>query len=496
MDTQIKDVVIVGGGSAGWISAAALAKIMGPLINITLVESDAIGIVGVGEATIPQIQRLNAILGIEEKDFLSACKATIKLGIEFNNWGGLGQSYLHTFGETGINLGSVHFHHYWLRARKTLDHTSSLWDYSLHNEAAYRGKFAHLTKIGSTSMTGLAYAYHFDAGLYAQYLRNYSEKRGVKRIEGIVNRVEQNTENGIITSITLEDGKNIKGDLFLDCTGFRGLLISKTLNVPYKDWSHYLPCDRAWAVPSQKKAPIIPFTKSTAHSAGWQWRIPLQHRTGNGHVFSSSFMAEETARQILLDNLDAPALDEPRMLKFTTGYREKCWEKNCISIGLSSGFLEPLESTSIHLIQSHINRLIGLFPDKTFSQSTRHEYNRQVADEFELIRDFLILHYRQTTRDDSEFWNYCRTMPVPDSLTDKIDLFRESGRIYRDPEDLFRDSSWVQVMMGQGIMPDHYHPIAGLITDTELTEFLTNVRKIVVDATAQLPSHEDFISQY
>lgn len=492
---KIKKVIIVGGGTAGWISAAALSKYLGQLVSIELIESDAIGTVGVGEATIPQLIRLNTILGFDEKEFMRETKATFKLGIEFNNWGQIGDSYLHTFGDVGINLSSLHFHQYWLRSMLQ-GSNNSLWDYSLHNTAAYQHRFAHLPKVGNTSMGGLAYAFHFDAGLYAKYLRKYSEKAGVKRTEGKVVDVQLRPENGFINSVQLENGQEIDGDLFIDCSGFRALLIGNALGVDYDEWSHWLPCNSAATVACESVDPLLPYTRSTAHTAGWQWRIPLQHRIGNGHVFCNEYLQDDEAVDILLNNLDSEKIGDPRVLRFTTGRRKEFWHKNCVSIGLSSGFLEPLESTSIHLIQSNISQLIGLFPHKGCSSADIREYNRQVGEEYDLIRDFLILHYNQTQRTDSEFWNYCRNMPIPDTLQHKMELFAESGRIVREPKDLFRDSSWVQVMLGQGIIPKHHHPLADRITDTQLEEFLANVKTIVDNSVQNLPTHSDYLHQY
>lgn len=492
---QVSRVVIVGGGTAGWISAAAMRRLLPDTISITLVESEAIGTVGVGEATIPQIRRLNGVLGLDENEFVRETQASFKLGIEFSDWGHLGERYLHTFGDPGINLASLHFHHYWLRAQAE-GSTASLWDYSLHHKAAYSNKFGRLDRVGNTSMTGLAYAFHFDAGLYAAYLRRYAEAAGVTRIEGRIQDVDLNSETGFIEAVTLDRGDRIEGDLFIDCSGFRGLLIGGALGVGYRDWSKWLPCNRAVAVGSERTEPLLPYTKSMARTAGWQWRIPLQHRTGNGHVFCDSFMSVDEASAVLLDNLDGAAMGEPRPLGFTTGRREQFWAKNCVAIGLSSGFLEPLESTSIHLIQSNISRLIELFPARGFAPSLIEEYNRQVAHEYELVRDFLILHYHRTDRDDSEFWRYCANMDVPESLKAKMALFEDSGRLYKDPEDLFRESSWVQVMVGQGLNAKSYHPMADRISSDQLARFLGDVQSIIAKAEAGLPTHADFIAAH
>lgn len=492
---QIGKVVIVGGGTAGWIAAAALSKMLPKSIRITLVESEAIGTVGVGEATIPQIRRLNATLGLDEDDFIRATQASFKLGIEFVNWGRLGDRYIHTFGDAGLNLANLHFHHYWLRARAE-GSAASLWDYSLHHKVAYANKFGRLDRIGNSSMTGLAYAFHFDAGLYASFLRKFAEAGGVTRIEGKIEKVSLDGGSGFIKSVSIDRGDMIEGDLFIDCSGFRGLLIGEALGVGYRDWSKWLPCNRALAVACERADPLLPYTRSTARDAGWQWRIPLQHRTGNGHVFCDSFTTEEAAQRTLVDNLDGKMIGEPRPLSFTTGRRETFWHKNCVSIGLASGFLEPLESTSIHLIQSNISRLIELFPTRAFEPAAIGEYNRRVGHEFELVRDFLILHYHQTARDDSEFWRYCANMDVPDSLASKMDLFRGNGLLHKDAEDLFRESSWVQVMVGQGIQPAGYHAMADRLTTEQLGGFLTDVRRLIDRAEGALTGHAEFIEAH
>lgn len=492
---HIERIVIVGGGTAGWIAAASMARLIGPSVEITLIESEAIGTVGVGEATIPQIRRLNGVLGLDENEFVRETRGTFKLGIEFNNWGHVGERYLHTFGDAGINLASLHFHHYWLRSQAE-GQTASLWDYSLHHKAAYSNKFGRLDRVGNTSMTGLAYAFHFDAGLYARYLRRHAEGNGVTRLEGKVVDVDLDAETGHIKHVTLESGEAVEGDLFIDCSGFRGLLIGQALGVGYQDWSKWLPCDGAVAVGCKRTQPLLPYTKATAHDAGWQWRIPLQHRTGNGHVFCEQFTSEDKATETLLENLDGAAMGDPKRLRFTTGRREKFWHKNCVSLGLASGFLEPLESTSIHLIQSNVSKLIELFPDKSFDAANEREYNRQVSHEYELIRDFLILHYHRTDREDSEFWRYCKHMSVPDSLTEKMQLFSSNGLLYKDAEDLFRESSWVQVMVGQGLIPKSFHAMANRISSDQLTTFLGDVQKLIDRATNDLPQHQDFIEAH
>ncbi|MCZ8370660.1 MAG: tryptophan 7-halogenase [Porphyrobacter sp.] len=491
--SDLTKLVIVGGGTAGWITAAAFSRLLGERLTIELVESEAIGTVGVGEATIPQIIRLNAILGLDENAFLRETSGTFKLGIEFVDWGAKGSRYLHTFGDTGMNLGHCAFHHYWRRSAGSSPQAKGLWDYSLHQMAADQASFGKMDRVGNTSMTGLAYAYHFDASRYALFLRAYAEQRGVTRTEGIVESVQRDGESGDIRSITLKGGKAVEGDFFIDCTGFRSLLLGQTLGVGYQDWSKWLPCDRALAVPSERLPTLVPYTRATAKDAGWQWRIPLQHRTGNGHVYSAGFTTDDKAADTLMAGLDTKPLGDPRPIRFTTGRRETFWAHNCAAIGLSSGFLEPLESTSIHLIQSHVSRLIQLFPRSGDPSVMRAEYNRRCEDEFTQIRDFLILHYHQTAREDSEFWRYCKNMEVPDSLTHKIALFAESGRVGRDVDDLFRDASWVQVMLGQGVMPADYDPMADQIAPAQLTEFLANLRTLITRAVGSLPSHEDYL---
>lgn len=494
-ERSVRKLVIVGGGTAGWIAASAFARLLGNVIEIELVESEAIGTVGVGEATIPQIIRLNTILGLDEYDFVKSTQGTFKLGIEFVDWGSVGTSYLHTFGDAGMALAGVPFHQYWKRAA-TGGHDKDLWHYSLHRIAADQAKFGKLDRVGNTSMTGLAYAYHFDASLYAAYLRAYAEGRGVTRTEGIVRSVSRDAESGDIRSITLDDEREVTGDFFIDCTGFRALLLGQELGVDYHNWSKWLPCNSAQAVPSERLDPLVPYTRATAKQAGWQWRIPLQHRTGNGHVYCSEFISDDEAGEVLLAGLDTKPLADPRPIRFTTGRREQFWSHNCAAIGLSSGFLEPLESTSIHLIQSHVSRLIQLFPRTAESTNEREEYNRRCAAEFEQVRDFLILHYHQTGREDSEFWRYCRNMDVPDSVTHKRELFASSGRVGRDVDDLFREASWVQVMLGQGVSPVTYDPMADALSDQQLGEFLQNIRQITDRAVAGLPSHEQFLAQH
>ncbi|MEQ3696753.1 MAG: tryptophan halogenase family protein [Pseudomonadales bacterium] len=495
VDNSIKKVVVVGGGTAGWMAAALLGKLMGKLVNVELVESDQIGTVGVGEATIPQIRHLTDALQISEQDFLKAVQGTYKLGIEFNDWGQLGDSYIHTFGDVGRRLGVLDYHQVWLRGRE-LGLAEDFWGASFNDIAARANKFAPVEKIGNTGLLGLGYAFHFDATLVAKYLRNYSEPLGVKRTEGHIKHVLKDADSGFITGVQLEDGRVVEGDLFIDCSGFRSLLLGDALETPYVDWSHWLPCNSAQAVPTKGTQPLVPYTKATARKAGWQWRIPLQHRVGNGHVYSSDFITDAEATDILLRNLDAEPLMEPKQLRFTTGKRENFWVKNCIALGLASGFMEPLESTSIHLVQSALSRLIDLFPTRSFSAADIAEYNQRTHFEYDTIRDFLILHYKATTRDDSEFWNYCRNMSIPDTLQNKFDLWQSHGRFFRNDDELFTQMSWVQVLLGQNIVPDDCHPIAKSLTREQVQGYSADIRRILLQTVDQMPSHADFIAQH
>lgn len=490
---NIQHVVIVGGGTAGWMSAAALSKVLGALVRITLIESDQIGTVGVGEATIPSIRLFNNLLGLDENEFLRKTKGSIKLGIEFSNWANEGDRYLHAFGNLGLDLGMAKFYQYWLK-RKLAGDDSSLWDYSFNAQAAKRTNFQPVEQIEGTPLAGLSYAFHFDAGLYATYLRDFSEAKSVQRIEGKVEHVIQD-DRGHISSLVLEDGQQIDGDLFIDCSGFKGLLIEQTLKAGYNDWRQYLPCDSALAVPCESSAEHLPYTKAIAHGAGWQWRIPLQHRIGNGHVFCSDYMSRDAAERVLLNNLDGKPLSDPKLITFTTGMRKKAWVNNCVAIGLSGGFMEPLESTSIHLIQSGISRLLTLFPDQEFSQRDIDEFNKQTEFEFVSIRDFLILHYKATQRDDTDFWRMCQAMPIPDSLAERMELFKTHGRIFRNNDELFTDVGWAQVLIGQGVMPSKYHPIADSISDGQVEKFLADLKQIYAREAAKLPKHASYLAR-
>lgn len=493
----VRSIVIAGGGSAGWMAAAALSRVLGGTerVSITLVESDQISTVGVGEATIPPIQAFNTILGVNNEEFIRATQATFKLGIEFVNWRYPGHRYIHPFGAYGQSIGMAAFHQHWLRAHQLGDPVG-IEAYSLTTQAALRGRFQRPSADPRSVLSTLAYAYHFDAGLYAKFLRGFAEARGVVRREGKIADVRLNGDSGNIESLLLEDGGVIAGDLFLDCTGFRALLIGKALGVRYQDWSHWLPCNSAIAVTSGKVPEDTPYTRATAWGAGWQWRIPLQHRTGNGIVYCNSYMEDEEARNILLGNLEAPLQAQPWQLRFTTGRRERFWHKNCIAAGLSSGFLEPLESTSIHLIQSSITRLINWFPRADMSPLLQDEYNRQMGNEFERVRDFLVLHYNATERTDTPFWDYCRTMTIPDSLAEKIAMFRESGRLIERQHDLFWESSWLAVMLGQGIMPTGHDPMADSVPPLELDRMLRAMRRTIAEAAEAMPTQKAYIDQY
>jgi tryptophan 7-halogenase len=494
-ETQIKDVLIVGGGTAGWMAASAFARVLPQGTRITVVESEEIGTVGVGEATIPQIKLFNQLLGLDEDDFVRKTQATFKLGIQFVNWKSIGDSYIHGFGSIGQERGLIPFHHFWLKMRKS-GMASVLDNYSLNTLAALNNKFMRALNEPNSPLSSIAHAFHFDAGLYAKYLRGYSEALGVKRIEGKIIRTEFKPDTGFIDAVVLEDGTRVSGDLFIDCSGFRSLLLGQALGVGYEDWTHWLPCDRAVAVPCENAIAPTPYTRSTAHTAGWQWRIPLQHRMGNGHVFSSKFMSDDEATAVLLNHLDGKPLATPRVLKFTTGRRDVFWKHNCIALGLASGFMEPLESTSIHLVQSAIARLLANFPDKRCLQPERDEFNRKMIFEYERIRDFLILHYNATERDDSPFWRYCRTMPVPAELTRKIALYESSGRIVRESDEMFAEMSWLQVMHGQGIQANAYHPLVDATSDDDVAEFVNMIERVNHKCVDYMPLHEQFIAQH
>ncbi|MES2016040.1 MAG: tryptophan halogenase family protein [Pseudomonadota bacterium] len=493
---HIRDIVIVGGGTAGWMTAAAMARILKGDYRIRLVESDEIGIIGVGEASIPHIATFNSILRIDEDEFMRATQGTFKLGIEFVNWGGIGDRYVHGFGKMGPDLDGLPFHHYWLRQAQS-GQAGDLAKYSINTAAALQGKYMHApADITGSPLNEIVHAYHFDASLYARYLRKLAEQGGVVRTEGKVAHVLQRAGDGFIEAVVMESGEKISGDLFVDCSGLRGLLIEQTLKAGYDDWSHWMPCDRAIAVPCSSVEPLIPMTRATAHTAGWQWRIPLQHRIGNGHVYSSRFMEKDEATSILLNNLDGQQLAEPRHIAYVPGRRKKIWDKNVVAIGLSAGFFEPIESTNIHLIQTGILRLLTMFPRAGFDEADIAEANAQALREYERIRDFIVLHYKATERTDSPFWNYCRTMDIPDTLQHKMDLYRSNGRLQHAENDLFGVASWLQVMHGQRVRAKGYHPFADVRPASEVAEFLGDVETVIQKCVDYMPTHADFIRQY
>jgi tryptophan 7-halogenase len=492
-ERMIRDIVIVGGGSAGWMTAASFARFLDEDYRIRLIESEEIGIVGVGEATIPQIKLFNAALGLDEDDFLRATQGTFKLGIQFVDWLRPGHTYIHAFGPVGRGLGLLPFHQFWLRYRAT-GGSEGIGAFSLNAVTALASKFTRQSKPATASLPELTYAFHFDAALYARYLRSYAEARGVTRIEGKIEHVKLRGEDGYIEAVVLASGQQIAGDLFIDCSGFRGLLIEQALQTGYEDWSRWLPCDRAMAVPSARAGTFTPYTRATARPAGWQWRIPLQHRTGNGYVYCSRYLSDDEAAATLLAHLDGEALGDPRPLRFVTGKRKKAWNRNCVAIGLASGFMEPLESTSIHLVQSSIARLLSFLPNHGIDPADIDEYNRQTDFELERIRDFLILHYKATQRRDTPFWSDCREMAIPQALERKIAVFESHGRITRFHDELFTEVGWLQVMLGQGIQPRGYHPLADRLSDGELAELLGSLQSLIVHEVGAMPMHADFVA--
>ncbi|WP_295841555.1 tryptophan 7-halogenase [uncultured Xanthomonas sp.] len=494
----LRNLVIVGGGTAGWMAAAALARVLGPDYRITLIESEQIGIVGVGEATVPHIKAFNNLLGINEAEFVRHTQGSFKLGIEFADWQRPGTSYVHGFGtEIGHPLGLLPFQQYWFK-QALAGKARPLGAYTLNTVAAKRDRFmTSATDVPPNSpLANIAYAYHFDAALYAGFLRRYAEQRGVTRREGIVEEVQLHPESGDVLSVRLASGEAIAGDLFIDCSGFRGLLIEQALHTGYHDFSHWLPCDRALAVPCAKVGPPTPYTRATARAAGWQWRIPLQHRTGNGYVYCSAHISDDEAAATLLANLDGPALADPRPLRFVTGRRKQVWNRNVIALGLASGFMEPLESTSIHLVQSGISKLLELFPREGISPVLVRRYNERIAFEFDRIRDFLLLHYHATERDDSAFWRHCRSMPITPELQETLALFRDSGRFYRNGDEMFAEISWVQVMVGQGILPRAYHPLVDQVPQADLERFMASVEQTIGHCADAMPPHQAFIDRY
>ncbi|MEO5706199.1 MAG: tryptophan halogenase family protein [Alteraurantiacibacter sp.] len=492
-------ITIVGGGTAGWMTAAAISKVLAglPGLTIKLIESEAIGTVGVGEATIPQINGFNQLLGIDENEFVRETHATYKLGIEFVDWTRLGHRYVHPFGHYGIDMLGIEFHHFWLRGL-ALGDTSTLDEYSICAMAGKAGKFLRPPPNQPNSpLARLGYAFQFDAGRYGAYLRKLAERQGVTRIEGRITEVLQHPESGFVTAVRLENGDEVDGELFIDCSGFRSLLLGQALDVPFNDWSKWLPCDRAVAIPcsiaNTGDTVNEPLTRSTARPAGWQWRIPLQHRIGNGHVYASAFMEEQEAVDLLLANLDGTPLAEPNRLRFTGGHRERLWDKNVVALGLAGGFLEPLESTAIHLVQVGIAKLMAYFPTVDFTPKEIARYNAETTQEYLDIRDFLVLHYKATERDDSAFWNYCRNLDPPDGLKDKLEMFRSSGRVIREHNELFTETSWLSVMAGQGIVAGGWHPAAEMLDEAELLRRLQHVRQVIAQAVGQMPTQDAFL---
>ncbi len=485
----VRRVVIAGGGTAGWMVAAGLSKTLGRLLDITLVESDEIGTVGVGEATIPSLQVFHGLLGIDEREFMAATQATFKLGIQFENWRNAGSRYFHGFGLTGKDHWAAGFQHFWMKGlgrQLAADYGA----YSLEAQAARQGRFAHLPD------DGLRYAYHLDATLYAAFLRRFSEALGVRRVEGRIVEVRSDAPSPHIRALRLDSGAEIEGDLFIDCTGFRALLIGDTLQVGYEDWSHWLFNDSAVAVQTASVGDAVPYTRSIAHGSGWQWRIPLQRRVGNGLVYSSRYIDDEQARATLQAHLQGEPLTQSRVIRFRPGQRHQAWRGNCVAVGLSGGFLEPLESTSIYLIQRAIIRLVQMFPGAGIAAADIHEFNRQMRVDIEHVRDFIVLHYHVTERQDTAYWQACRGMDIPATLRHRIELFRETGRVFREDSELFGENSWIQVMLGQGPVPWQHHPIADLMGDAELARFLDGLRSSVDQTVSRLPPHQAYVAGY
>jgi tryptophan halogenase len=491
--SPVRRIVIVGGGTAGWMAAAALARFAGKGRRIVLVESDAIGIVGVGEATIPPLVEFNHQLGIDEDEFLRETNATFKLGIEFSGWVDGSDRYFHQFGHIGRPLNGIPLYQCWLKHRND-PRVGPLSAYSMSATAAYEHRFAHPSADPNSPLSQIAYAYHFDAAAYGRLLRRYAERLGVERIEGKIVGIEQDGESGFVTAVNVDDDRRIRGDLFIDCSGFRSLLLGQKLEVEFEDWSHWLPCDRAIAVPSEPDPTLFPYTRAIAQDCGWQWRIPLQHRTGNGYVYSNAHISTEDAEEVLLKSLGGKKLAEPNRLSFKAGRRRKMWEANVIAVGLSSGFLEPLESTSIHLIQHGIQKLLTLFPGRGISAVERDEYNRHMVGLYEPIRDFIILHFKATRRAGA-FWDYVRNMAIPDTLAHKLDLFREHGRVFRYNEELFDVPSWVAVLLGQQVVPMQHDPLLDSLPDADVVRAMLELRKGYHDTALRLPAASDYVRQ-
>ena len=490
----MRKILIVGGGTAGWMTAALFGRLFQGLYDIELVEIEAIGTVGVGEATIPPIKKYNELVQLDEVEFMQRTQGTFKLGIQFVDWLRPGHSYMHGFGVIGQDWEWLRCHQYWLRTNER-GRARDFVDFSINTAAARANKFMHArADMSDSPISEIVHAFHFDASLYAKYLRGLAEQHGVKRTEGKIVDVQQH-EDGDIASVALEDGQKLDADFFIDCSGFRGLLIGQTLGTEYEDWTHWLPCDRAMAVPCARTKPLTPYTRSTALAPGWQWRIPLQHRTGNGLVYSSKHIDDDAAEKLLLSNLDGEQLANPNRLRFTTGKRVKMWNRNCVAIGLAAGFLEPLESTSIHLVHAAAVRLVHLFPDRATDQATIDEFNRQSDFEWERIRDFIILHYWANERPGG-FWEYCRNMELPATLQRKIDLWRSNGRIFREDDELFTEVSWIEVFIGQGIMPKSYDPLVAIKSDSQIEQFLSNIAATINRCVDVMPTHDEYVAKY
>ena len=484
----VRRIVIVGGGTAGWMTAAALSRALaGSEREVTLVESAQIGTVGVGEATVPPIHEFNRYLRIKAEDMLRATRGTIKLGIQFDRWGGERATYFHPFGFLGVEMSGIHFHHYWLRhlaAGGDSDHTP----YNLETLAARSGRFAPEGRYGPVH-----HAFHFDAAAYANLLRLYAEARGIVRVEGKIEQVRLDGDDGYVEALILDDGRTIEGDLFVDCSGFRGLLIEDALGTGYTDWSQWLPCDSAVAIPTDRKSAPPPFTRSSAYEAGWQWRIPLQHRDGNGYVYSSAHLGHDAAEAALRARLPGAPLADANRLRFLAGHRNRIWNRNCVAIGLAAGFIEPLESTSIHLVQSTIVRLLSLLPRDGFDERVTARFNRDALREVAAIRDFVVAHYALASRNDTGFWRDVAAAGMPDSLADRIEVFRSTGNILFEPGDLFGPTNWYCVLAGQGVRAQSWHPLADGLSEGELETRLATLRARVAEQLASLPAHTDYL---
>lgn len=499
----VKNVVIVGGGTSGWMCAAAIARMAPPGASITLVESEEIGVVGVGEATIPPLIEFNEFLGLDENDFLRECQGTFKLGIEFVDWLNVGDRYFHPFGFFGRDTPEFAFHQLWLRLKVLADKGEAPPDlpgeinhYNLCAVAARLGRFSQPQGGADAILSTMRHAYHFDSMRYGQMLRRYAEQRGVRRVEGVVESVEQDPDHGLIRSVTLRSGEMLAGDLFIDCSGFKSLLIEGAMKSDFIDWSRYLPCDRALALPTARSGPPDPYTRATADRAGWRWRIPLQERTGNGYVYSSDFVDQDEAHRRLVEGAEGEPLAEPLPLRFRTGHRSAFWEKNCVAIGLAGGFIEPLESTSIHLAQMGIQRLINLWPGRGCNEAEIAHYNRVMTADYERLRDFIVLHYNATQRDDTEFWRYVGNMEIPDTLASKLEIFRGSGRIIPSPDELFTPHSWLAVMLGQGINPRSYDALVDRVPESTLIHNMRLLKDAVAKTAAALPTHQSYLDSH